>query len=436
MNSGKDDAFLQDLYRLRTFYRLFRDFLDVHFSGYTMKTNDEINRQYLQLCTKIEKIIQSPSLSDFRKNWQPFEHLLDFDPDYPEGDWDYGGRKLCADYANKIEKIFVENGEKEYSIPGEDGVLLNKTRAFIKNYKESKKTSDDIFAKNAEKMGNDFQKKQSVSKPIPVKPKTKFSNYILYPILCWMAIGIVLAILNFGGVFLEPHAEEIDISKKYQVAYETWTDENTLTGIFEGMSLTGKITLESTQFTAQNKIDVNIELSPNTNSALEDIILLDSITPPLNVYFVGAQHVDIENEHVLADILLKRSSDRTKLIGDGSIIYSKGGSYDIYLLDSSEISLKQDLLTIHEPNGSIVLFLEQENTLNPNGYFDENGNPMKVPTRVEFFSENIPYVVDIKQSDALNSLSSDKRDAFTIWITLAFAPLALIPVLKHFKIFK
>ena len=202
-----------------------------------------------------------------------------------------------------------------------------------------------------------------------------------------MIIGIILAILNIGGIFLEPHPAEIDISKKYQVAYETWTDEYTLSGIFEGMSLTGKITLESTQFSAHNKIDVQIELSHNTGSDLEDIIMLDSIAPPFNVYFVGAQHFGIENDKPLADILLKRSSDGTKLIGDGSIIYSKGDQHKIYVLDSSETALKQKLLTVNDSNNAIILFEIFEKTLNPNGYFDENGNQIKIHPR------HLPVVV-------------------------------------------
>ena len=261
--------------------------------------------------------------------------------------------------------------------------------------------------------------------------KTKLNPYVIYPLIAWMFFGIIFATLNFSGMFIKTHDEEIDITKKYQVSYESWIDENTLSGIVEGMSLSGKIILQSTQFSAQNKIDVHIELSPNAGSDIEDMMLLDSIAPPFNVYFVRAQHFDIENDKPLADILLKRSSDRTKLIGTGSIIYSKGDNHEIYVLDSSENALKQKLLTVNDSPNSIILFPIHKKTLNPNGYFDKAGNELKIPTRVELTSTSEPYVIEIKQSDAQTSLDSDKMNAFVTWITLAFIPLTIIPVLKY-----
>lgn len=261
--------------------------------------------------------------------------------------------------------------------------------------------------------------------------KTKLNPYVIYPLIAWMFVGIIFATLNFSGMFIKIHDEEIDITKKYQVSYESWIDENTLSGIVEGMSLSGKIILQSTQFSAQNKIDVHIELSPNAGSDIEDMMLLDSIAPPFNVYFVGAQHFDIEDDKPLANILLKRSSDRTKLMGTGSIIYSKGDNHEIYVLDSSENALKQKLLTVNDSPNSIILFPVLEKTLNPNGYFDEDGNELKIPTRVELTSTTEPYLIEIKQSDAQNSLDSDKMNAFGTWIILALIPLTIIPVLKY-----
>lgn len=207
------DEFLKELFRLRTFYTLYREFLELHFSGYTIDYADEVNRQYLQLCSKIENILKNSELSDFKKGWKSFEHLLDYDPDYPEGDWEYGGRKLCADYANKIEKIFIENGEKEYGIPGTDGELLNKTREFIKKYKTSKQNSDKVFAKNAEEMGEAFNKKHSkINRP-------KITEYTLETILkhhwttkdkIFLSLGIAAIIVGIifspiGLNFLSPN---------------------------------------------------------------------------------------------------------------------------------------------------------------------------------------------------------------------------------------
>lgn len=281
---------------------------------------------------------------------------------------------------------------------------------------------------------NLFQTKTLLSQNPPKVEKQstkKINPHVIFTLIGWMVIGIIFAMLNFSGIFIEIHDEEMDISKKYQVSSQSWKDENTLSGILSGISLKGKILFQSTQFSSQNKIDVHIELSPNTDSSVKDIMMLDSIVSPLNVYFIGAQHVDIENDKPLVDILLHRSSDRTKLIGEDSIIYSKGGNHDIYLLDSTEIGLKQDLLTVNESNNAVVLFLQQEKTLNPNGYFDENGNQLTPPAAVEFISTTEPYVIEIKQSDAQNSLGSDKMNAFAIWITLAFAPYTIIPALKY-----
>ena len=276
----------------------------------------------------------------------------------------------------------------------------------------------------------DFTKKY-VPKEIPNPSKNQ--RYVVFPLIGWMVIGIVIATLNFSGVFMEMHEEEIDISKNYQVSYQSWKDENTLSAIIDNISLSGTIFLQSTQFSAHNEIDVFVELSPNTGTDAKDRMMLDSIPPPLNLYFTGAQHVYLENDRPLADIQLTRSFDRTKLIGEGTISYAKGDDHEIYFLDASEIGLKQELLTVNKPNNALVLFPQNEKTLDPEGYYDEQGARLTIPTVVEFVSTTEPYLIEIKQSDAQNSLGSDRMDAFAIWITLAFAPYAIIPMLKYFS---
>lgn len=186
-----DEPFLKELFRLREYYQNLRQLLEVHFSGYTIKADENTNRIYLQLCLIIEEILNYPDFSELRKNdWKPLENLLFYHQDYAEEDWEYGGRQMCADFISEIEKLFIKHGQKEFQLEPQDIKNLDATQNFIQNYQIEKKESDIQFKKYAEKAGTEFNKKlsktgkeakpelQSEIKPKPLSGNKRWDVFI------------------------------------------------------------------------------------------------------------------------------------------------------------------------------------------------------------------------------------------------------------------
>ncbi len=115
----------------------------------TVTPSPAINNKYLQLCIKIEEILNNPDFSTLRKNqWRPFENLLSIDSDAPEGFWEYGGRQLCDDFQSKIDELYIKNGEKEIDPEPKEQILITEINAFLNKYAERKKVHDKVTLEN------------------------------------------------------------------------------------------------------------------------------------------------------------------------------------------------------------------------------------------------------------------------------------------------
>ena len=157
------------IYRLRTFYSLLREYLYLHFgTGYIIHTSESNNRIYLELCFKIEDIINRPELIELSKNsWKPFDNILDVDIDAPDVDWDYGGHQLCDNFMSKIDELYIKNGKKNCPIPLTDLEYIKKIQDFLSNYKEYKKAYDKKWEAKVEKAAEKFNLKHSINIEIP-----------------------------------------------------------------------------------------------------------------------------------------------------------------------------------------------------------------------------------------------------------------------------
>lgn len=128
----------KQIYRLKTYHNLLKQLLEIHFSGTKILVSEEVNRIYLQLCIKIEEILNESIFKKLpRKNWKLFDHLLTYDSDY-EIDWDYSGRQKCYDFQSKIEELFIRNGQKTCELESEDKKLLKPIQIFLEKYKTEK----------------------------------------------------------------------------------------------------------------------------------------------------------------------------------------------------------------------------------------------------------------------------------------------------------
>lgn len=253
----------------------------------------------------------------------------------------------------------------------------------------------------------------------------KFNPYVIVTISIWLIIGISFSMLNLTGFFIPTHEESIKISKDYRVYFETWTN-STYSGQSSGLNLNGEVTFQSTLFSAKNPIDVTIELTPNV-FVDENPLVFESVPQPVSVFFVGTSTPNSDPEDIddVTRIFLKQSTDPEKLTGSGTIIYSQGGTHEIYLIDPRETGLVHDLLSVNEPPNVIILSQVPEPPIYKN-LFDENGNPFPIPTRMDLASETEPYFFEIRQSDALNSLESEKINTFAIWLAIAIGPVGIV----------
>jgi len=161
-----ENSFVEDLFRLQTYYQLLRKFLFVHFVGDILHTASGINDMYLELCIRVEEILKKPELSELAKlPWRPFENILVVDPDYPEGDWEYGGRQLTDNFISKIEELFIKNGKQKFRFLQNESNYVESIEKFIADYKNYKKTYDE---KEMEKI------KQSIAKRLNANQLIQF----------------------------------------------------------------------------------------------------------------------------------------------------------------------------------------------------------------------------------------------------------------------
>ncbi len=144
-----DEPFLQDLFSLKLHYTLFRRLLEIFFGGDIITPSSAINNKYLQLCIKIEEILENPDFSTLRKTtWKPFENLLSVDHDAPEADWEYGGRQLCNDFQSKIDEMYIKNGEKEVDPEPSEQLTIVEINTFLDKYAETKQVHDKLVLEN------------------------------------------------------------------------------------------------------------------------------------------------------------------------------------------------------------------------------------------------------------------------------------------------
>ncbi|TFH16153.1 TIR domain-containing protein [Candidatus Bathyarchaeota archaeon] len=148
--------FKQNLHRLVIFYSVLIRFVDTFFSGYTIQTSNQVNLQYLKICNKINELLNNQGFEEIKKHhWRPFDNLLNFDPDYPEGDWELGEKQRCSDFLSTIQELYIQNGSSSFNLNDEDKTLLKNIEDFLDEYIIEKKEADSSFLDRIENMSNE-----------------------------------------------------------------------------------------------------------------------------------------------------------------------------------------------------------------------------------------------------------------------------------------
>jgi|Deesub1362B_J571_1020462.scaffolds.fasta_scaffold01069_10 hypothetical protein len=158
-NAGED--FKRNLYRLLLFYKQLTQLLETFFSGYLLMSTDELNRNYLRLCSKIKEILKNPSFENLAGyDWQPFDNLRALDSDAPGVEWEYGGRQICGNFLSAIEEVFINNGEKTYPLNDEDQQLFDSIQNYLERYRNYKSSYEKRWSQRVEKQDEEWRKKQ------------------------------------------------------------------------------------------------------------------------------------------------------------------------------------------------------------------------------------------------------------------------------------
>jgi hypothetical protein len=171
---GKKGDYHKELYRLLEFYRLLIQIME-SLEGYLIISNDELNLDYLKLCSRISKILKKDGFDDLNKlDWRPIENLRDFCDALSESpdiiDWEYRTTiQQCNSFLNVVEEAFVVAGEKTYPFSIDDVKLIDNIRIHIgqqqrqkKEYKIQTEKSNEEFNRIFWDSGSEPQKKIEV----------------------------------------------------------------------------------------------------------------------------------------------------------------------------------------------------------------------------------------------------------------------------------
>lgn len=149
-HTNPDHPFLRDLFRLRRYYELFQRFMEDFTGGYIIIGGSAVNKTYLELCIKIEEILEHPKFSMLREVYQrPFDNLLSLDD--VDIEWQYGRSQDCAELQSKIDEMYIRNGSKEHNFESTEILFLEEVTKFLNSYKKTKQESDSDFIERAEK---------------------------------------------------------------------------------------------------------------------------------------------------------------------------------------------------------------------------------------------------------------------------------------------
>ena len=170
-SESRKENFNKEIYRLLLFYKQLAHLLQIYFSGYLTIPTDEMNRNYLRLCSKIREILEKPAFENLAgHNWQPFDNLRALDPDGPDIDWEYGGRQICGNFLSDVEEVFISAGEKKYPLDTEDHQLLSHIQTYLEKYQSYKRNYEKRWIQEVEKQAEARNKREE-------KPKVEIPEF-------------------------------------------------------------------------------------------------------------------------------------------------------------------------------------------------------------------------------------------------------------------
>lgn len=138
----------RDLFLLIIYYRILHQILNVLFRGDLLVIDEEMNRNYLRICSRITRILEKPGFENIKNyEWKPYSNLLIFDESSFEEEWEFEKYPLVCNFLTHLETLFIEEGEYKYPLDKEEIALISKIKIEVNKYSKYKKIKEDMLFK-------------------------------------------------------------------------------------------------------------------------------------------------------------------------------------------------------------------------------------------------------------------------------------------------
>jgi len=157
---GKKEGFYKDLYRLLEFYKLLIQIIN-SLEGCLIVFDDELNLDYMKLCTRISAILKKEGFGDLNKfDWRPIENLrlfCNYLSESPDINLEFRTiNRQCNIFLSAVEEAFIRAGEKTYPISIDDVKLIDSIRKHIGQQQRQKKEHEAKMQKESEEFNRLF----------------------------------------------------------------------------------------------------------------------------------------------------------------------------------------------------------------------------------------------------------------------------------------
>ena len=149
---------------------LLQKFIDT-LSSSIVNNDTYANDKYLELCLRIERILDSSGFDMLRKNYErPFENILSDDLSI---EWENGKRQFHNDLQSKISEEYIKYGKKEFDLEPTDKNTFDEIDSFLSDRATHKQILTNLILKDLDKKTESRQPPQDNHMQHEKHPKEK-----------------------------------------------------------------------------------------------------------------------------------------------------------------------------------------------------------------------------------------------------------------------
>ena len=158
-NGSLDRAFLRNLFVLKLYYMLLQKCIST-IANSIAGSDTYANDKYLELCLKIERILDDSGFDMLRKNYErPFENILSDDLSI---EWQNGRRQFCNDFQSKISEEYIKYGKQEFDLAPTEKNIFDEIANFLSDHARHERILASLILKDHDK---ETKSHQSTSYP-------------------------------------------------------------------------------------------------------------------------------------------------------------------------------------------------------------------------------------------------------------------------------